>query len=84
MGKNINFSLQFSGSMKNDDNSFGDKSVDDIINVKARQEKMEVKIEDYDNNMILLWTPEKFREKLIMMRDYYETHGETGLTPEME
>ena len=70
--------------MKNDDNSFGDKSVDDIINVKARQEKMEVKIEDYDNNMILLWTPEKFREKLIMMRDYYEKHGETGLTPEME
>lgn len=70
--------------MKNDDNSFGDKSVDESSTSNFWQEKMEVKIEDYDNNMILLWTPEKFREKLIMMRDYYETHGETGLTPEME
>lgn len=70
--------------MKNDDNSFGDKTVDDIINVKARQEKMEVKIEDYDNNMMLHWTPEKFREKLMKMRDVFETHGETGLTPEIE
>ena len=33
---------------------------------------MEVKVEDFDNNMILIWTPERFREKFVQMREMWE------------
>jgi len=28
-----------------------------------RKEKIEVKVEDFDNQKIYLWTPEKFRDR---------------------
>lgn len=68
MGHDINFELQFSGTIKDEGYNMGDKyPVDELL--KQRKEKPEVKVENFDNNQIYLWTPDKFRDRLIMMRD---------------
>jgi hypothetical protein len=65
------------GAIKED--SFGGEMtpVDDIL--KQRKEKPEVRVENFDNGQIYLWTPEKFRERLMMMRDMVAQYGEHGV-----
>lgn len=48
MSKEIRFSLQFTSMFKETDNLDGDRSVDELL--KARKDKLEVKVEDYQNN----------------------------------
>lgn len=68
MNKNIKFELQFAGSIQ--DEGFGgqDRTAAGEL-LKQRKEKPEIKVENYDTCEIYLWTPEKFRERLVMMRD---------------
>lgn len=43
--------------------------------LKNRKEKPEIKVENYDTQQIYLWTPEKFRDRLLMMRDLVLGYG---------
>ena len=54
---------------KDEGSQFGEQ-VGDYL--QQRKEKLEVKVEDFDNNMILIWTPERFREKFVQMREMWE------------
>jgi len=67
IGHNVVFELQFAGSIK--DEGFGGErtAVDELL--KQRKEKPEVKVENHDSNQIYLWSPEKFKERLLMMKD---------------
>ena len=59
---------------------FGEPSdINDII--ESRNQKVEVKVEDFDHSQIYLWTPEKFRERLIIMKDLFAQYGEQGIIP---
>jgi len=40
---------------------------------------MEIKVEDFDDNCIFIWTPEKFREKYYLMRELWEYYGDINL-----
>jgi hypothetical protein len=35
-------------------------------------------VENFETNQIYLWTPEKFRERLVQMRDMIAQYGESG------
>lgn len=75
-GHDTHFELQFAGTIKDEGVIGGEKTpVDELL--KQRKEKPEVKVENFDTNQIYLWTPEKFRDKLMTMRDMM--HGEHGL-----
>lgn len=52
--------------------------------LKGRKEKLEIKVEDYQNDQIYVWTTEKFLDKLTMMRDLLATYEESGELPEMD
>lgn len=67
--KNITFSVMFTAVNKDEGSQFGEQ-VGDYL--QQRKEKLEVKVEDFDNNMILIWTPERFREKFVQMREMWE------------
>jgi hypothetical protein len=71
----------FTAVNKDEGSQFGEQ-VGDYL--QQRKEKLEVKVEDWDNNMILIWTPERFREKFVQMREMWELYGDRGLTPEQE
>lgn len=76
--KNITFSVMFTAVNKDEGSQFGEQ-VGDYL--QQRKEKLEIKVEDFDNNMILIWTPERFREKFVQMREVWEQYGDRGLTP---
>lgn len=77
MNHNVMFELQFAGSIK-DESVVGERTaVDELL--KQRKEKAEVKVENHDNNQIYLWSPEKFKERLIMMKDMVAQYGESNL-----
>ena len=67
--KNITFSVMFTAVNKDEGSQFGEQ-VGNYL--QQRKEKLEVKVEDFDNNMILIWTPERFREKFVQMREMWE------------
>lgn len=73
--------MQLSGSIKDEFGqgaAAGDhQAIDELL--KQRKEKPEVKVENFDTNQVYLWTPEKFRERLILMRDMMHQLGEHGL-----
>lgn len=57
------------------ENAFGERTaVDEVL--KQRKEKPEIKVENYEEQQIYLWTPEKFRERLVMMRDMISYYGD--------
>lgn len=35
-------------------------------------------MENFETNQIYLWTPEKFRERLVQMRDMIAQYGDSG------
>lgn len=59
-----------------------DKSVDELL--KNRKEKLEIKVEDFEIGQIYLWSPERFREKLLIMRDLLAQYGDAGGMPELD
>lgn len=48
-----------------------------------RKEKIEVKVEDFDNQKIYLWTPEKFRDRYQTMKDMIAQYAEQGTMPDI-
>jgi hypothetical protein len=65
-GREIKFGIQYAGQIK-EQSIIGELSVDALM--KNRKEKIEVKVEDFDNKRIYVWTPEKFRERFQIMKD---------------
>jgi len=64
--------------MHQDDSStsFGERTaVDELL--KQRKEKPEIKVQDFETEQIYLWTPEKFRERLTLMRDMISYYGDS-------
>jgi hypothetical protein len=73
------FKLQFAGNVK-DNQFYGERNdISDII--QSKKEKIEIKVEDFDHSQVYLWTPEKFRERLIIMKDLFAQYGEQGIIP---
>ena len=59
-GREIKFSHQYATENK-EQSLFGESSPDTMV--KNRKEKIEVRVEDFENQRIYLWTPAKFRDR---------------------
>lgn len=79
LGKDVVFKLQFAGNIK--DNQFYGERNDISDMIQSKKEKIEIKVEDFDRSQVYLWTPEKFRERLIIMKDLFAQYGEQGIIP---
>jgi hypothetical protein len=60
------------------DNFSNNRPLDDL---KNRREEIKVKVEDMENEKVFIWSVDKFRDKLDMMRDVVNTFTETGEVP---
>lgn len=62
--RDIKFSHQFSTKMI-DQTFIGQLSMESTITLeKNRKSNLEVKVEDFDNTKVFIWSPEKFKERL--------------------
>ena len=59
-GREIKFSHQYVTENK-EQSLFGESSPDSIY--RNTKEKIEVRVEDFDNQRMYVWTPAKFRER---------------------
>jgi hypothetical protein len=51
---------------------------------KNRRDEIKVKVEDMENEKVYIWSIDKFKDKLDMMKDVVNTYTETGEVPLME
>lgn len=79
-GREIKFSHQYATENK-EQSLFGESSPDTMV--KNRKEKIEVRVEDFDNQRIYLWTPAKFRDRFQVMKDMIALYTEQGTLPDM-
>lgn len=79
MKKRIYFTTQLFGVIP--ENFSNNRPLDDL---KNRRDEIKVKVEDLENGSVYIWTVDKFKDKLDMMRDVVNTFTETGEVPQME
>lgn len=66
--RNIKFEFQYAGCVSEEGfNGVAQDGVDDVL--KQRPAKAEIRVENYDTQEIYLWTPEKFKQRLLDMRE---------------
>lgn len=57
--------------------------MESITLVQNRKEQLEIKVEDFENVKVFIWSPEKFKERLQMMKDLIAQYAEQGSLPEI-
>ena len=82
LGRDVVFKLQYAGNIK--DNQFYGEKIDISEIIQSKKGKIEIKVEDFDHSQVYLWTPEKFRERLIIMKDLFARYGELGIIPNID
>ena len=83
IAKQLNYNVTFSFSLisAGTTESLSGEKVDNLL--KARKEQIEIRVDDYINDQMYMWSPQKFRERLIAMRDLlYEDRDITDLMPD--
>ena len=80
LNQNVTFSFSLISAGTNESHS-GEK-VDSLL--KARKEQIEIRVDDFINDQMYMWSPNKFKERLIVMRDLLSTYEDKGELPDLE
>lgn len=76
MKKNIQFSYKIVGQMSDSLMSFN-KPGDEV---KIKKDEIQIQVENFDNDTVLLWSTKKFYDKLEMFKDTINTVQDSGTT----
>ena len=80
LGQNVTFSFSLISSSASE--SATAEKVDSLL--KARKEQLEIRVDDYIHDELYMWSPNKFKDRLIVMRDLLATYEDKGELPEMK
>ena len=83
IAKSLNQNVTFSFSLISagtQESAHGEK-IDSLL--KTRKEQLEIRVDDYIHDELYMWSPTKFRERLIVMRDLLSTYEDKGELPDM-